>query len=114
MELSSHDIVVITRAFKCPIPSLAILDYINQECATGASGLKGNVGENKRPGFNGWKGEKGAKGTMGVAGYPGMKGEQGKPGFYGPPGIPGTDGSIVKVNLINSKTVLSAMWLNIN
>ena len=80
-ELTSLDIVFITRAFECPIPSLALMDYLDQSYRMpGPPGIPGPTGP---PGPGGSEGEVGQRGRKGDPGNDGLPGMRGIPGLSG-------------------------------
>jgi len=89
-ELTSLDIVFITRAFECPIPSLALMDYLDQSHRMpGPPGIPGDRGLDGMPGPIGPPGPRGSEGEVGQRGRKGDPGNDGLPGMPGIPGLPG-------------------------
>jgi len=118
-ELLVEDVVKIAGAYKCPLKSLTLVDYIQHtrkhfqmDLANlgpspgppgfpGRSGPKGDIGSSGLPGLPGLpgrmgeRGEKGLpdgqKGSQGIQGPPGPAG--GQKGNQGMPGLPGLKGN---------------------
>jgi len=85
-KLLVEDIVGIAGAYKCPLKSLTLVDYIQhtrKQCEMDMANLKPVPG---LPGIPGRPGNKGYKGNSGLEGLNGMQGEKGEKGDYGLPG----------------------------
>jgi len=86
VELLVEDVVEIARAYKCPIKSLTMVDYIQhtrKQCEMDIANKKDVRGPPGIPGRTGLPGMKGYKGYQGEPGYPGDKGEKGEKGHSG-------------------------------
>jgi len=85
-QLLVEDVVEIARAYKCPVNSLTLMEYIqhtHKQCEMDLANLKPVPGQPGLAGSPGYKGVKGDSGSPGRDGMPGLKGEKGE---YGLPG----------------------------
>jgi len=86
IQLLVEDVVEIARAYKCPVNSLTLMEYIehtHKQCEMDLANLKPVPGQPGIPGRPGYKGVKGYLGLPGLDGMPGLKGERGESGLPG-------------------------------